>query len=83
MTRTDAIHAALQGLEPSHLQVFDDSAAHHGHAGAASGKGHFRVEIASGRFDGLSLLACHRVVYDTLAALMESDIHALQIQIKR
>lgn len=78
--RTERIREALQGaFSPSTLRVIDDSAAHAGHAGAATGRGHFRVEIVSGAFSGLSLIARHRAVYAALGELMTSDIHALSI----
>jgi BolA protein len=66
-------------LNPTDLEVIDDSALHAGHAGAQGGAGHFRVRIVSERFRGLALLARHRLVYDTLASLMPEEIHALSI----
>jgi BolA protein len=72
-------HCLREALQPSELQVHDDSAAHAGHAGAASGKGHFRVRIVSERFAGLSILQRHRLVNQALAGLWDSDLHALSI----
>lgn len=66
-------------LEPSHLHVHDDSAAHAGHAGAASGGGHYNVLIVSNRFAGHSRVTRHRMVYDALRELFPSQIHALAI----
>jgi BolA family transcriptional regulator, general stress-responsive regulator len=80
MTRVARIVAALQSLRPSFLEVIDDSARHRGHAGAASGLGHFNVVIQSEAFVGLSPLARHRLIYQALGTLMETDIHALGIQ---
>jgi BolA protein len=68
-----------EALQPQQLQVQDDSAAHAGHAGAATGKGHFRVRIVSERFAGLTALQRHRLVNQALAALWDSDLHALSI----
>jgi BolA family transcriptional regulator, general stress-responsive regulator len=79
-TRLERIRAALQTLNPSHLEVIDDSARHRGHAGAASGLGHFNVVIYADVFAGLSPIAKHRLVYQALGSLMETDIHALGIQ---
>lgn len=79
-TRVARIRAALEAaLAPSSLDVIDDSAAHAGHAGAATGKGHFRVRIESAAFAGQSALKRHRLVHGALAALLETDIHALSI----
>ena len=45
------------------------------------GGDHFQVTIASGRFDGLSLLEQHRLVYQALAApLGDGSIHELRIK---
>ncbi len=60
------------------VAVQDDSAAHAGHAGAASG-GHFTVVIRAPAFAGKPRLARHRLVYDALKDLMDSGIHALVI----
>ena len=70
-------------LQPSQLQVLDESAAHAGHAGAnASGRGsHFRVRIASPMFTGKSRVACHRLVYDALQDFIDAGLHALAIEV--
>jgi stress-induced morphogen len=42
---------------------------------------HFLVSVASGRFDGLSLVDQHRLVYDALAGPMhDGTIHELRIK---
>lgn len=64
---------------PLECQLVDDSHLHAGHAGAASGAGHYSVRLVSDRFAGLSRLARHRLVYDCLRDMMHSDIHALNI----
>jgi BolA protein len=74
-----AIRARLAVLEPVSIDIADDSALHAGHAGARSGGGHYRLTIVSPRFAGLSTVARHRLVYDTLGDLMKRDIHALAI----
>lgn len=66
-------------LAPTHLAVRDDSALHAGHAGAASGGGHFHVTIVSERFAGLARVARHRMVYDALRSLFPTRIHALAV----
>jgi BolA protein len=65
-------------LSPQRLQVQDDSHLHAGHAGAREGR-HFTVHIASHRFDGLSRVARHRLVYDSLGSLGAQGVHALAI----
>ena len=47
------------------------------------GGDHFQVTVASGRFDGLSLVEQHRLVYEALAApLADGTIHELRITTK-
>lgn len=47
------------------------------------GGDHFQVTVVSGRFDGLSLVQQHRLVYDALAApLADGTIHELRIKTK-
>lgn len=72
----------IKSLHPETLTVEDDSAAHVGHAGAASGAGHFTVKIISEAFEGKSLVERHRMVYDAVGELLETDIHALRIDAK-
>jgi len=70
------LHAALA---PVSLHIDDDSAAHAGHAGAASGS-HYTVTIVSGQFAGKPRVARHRMVYDALAEEMRRGVHALAIR---
>ena len=72
-----------QALQPDFLAIVDDSHQHKGHAGAATGLGHFKIEIQSHRFDTCSKVQAHRLVYEALSSLMQTDIHALSITIKR
>lgn len=68
-------------LAPTELEILDESHLHAGHAGARDGRGHFRIRIASPLFDGHRPLERHRMVYDALGDLMETDIHAAAIEI--
>ena len=78
--RIERIRTLLQaGLSPLECQVEDESALHAGHAGAASGGGHYRLRLVSSRFEGQPRLARHRLVYDALHDMMQNDIHALAI----
>lgn len=73
------IRERLQALAATTLNLEDESAQHAGHAGAASGGGHYRLTIVSARFAGLGPVARHRLVYETLGDLMQNGIHALAI----
>ncbi len=82
----EALTARLQSvLEPTVLSVEDESAAHAGHSGA-NGLGygtHFRVRIGGPRFEGLSRVAAHRLVYDALRPFIDAGLHAVAIDIQR
>jgi len=79
-SRVSRIEAALRAaLEPVELRVEDESHKHRGHAGAADGRGHFRVFIVSRAFEGKNGVQRHRLVYGVLKEQMETDIHALAI----
>ena len=83
----DQITRRLQPLAPLRIEVTDDSAAHAGHAGAAdhaertgATEGtHFELIIVSDSFAGKTLVARHRMIYELLAELMQTRIHALKI----
>lgn len=78
--RIDLIEACLrERFEPLELMIKDQSQLHAGHAGAADGRGHFDVRIVTAAFAGKSRIERHRMVYDALGALLETDIHALRI----
>ena len=81
MDRARWIETTLQAaLQPSHLVVEDESALHAGHAGAASGGGHYRVLIVAETFTGLDRIARQRAVYAALGDAMRTTIHALALR---
>lgn len=70
-------------LQPTALEVLDESWQHEGHAGAnGTGFGtHFRVRIASPLFEGKPRVARHRLVYTALQDFIDRDgVHALAIE---
>ncbi|MBX3026249.1 BolA family transcriptional regulator [bacterium] len=69
-----------RGLAPVRLVVEDESHLHAGHAGAASGGGHFRALIVSTAFRGQNHVARQRAVYALLGDAMRSNIHALALR---
>ena len=80
MTRIQRIEDALRRAFPdAQLELDDESHLHAGHAGAATGRGHFRLRIVSAAFAGQSPIARHRTVYAALGELMQTDIHAVSI----
>jgi stress-induced morphogen len=69
---TDPLRALLEQAFPdaAELDVLDRT----------GGGDHFHVVVQTDRFDGLSLIDQHRLVYDALAApLADGTIHELRI----
>ena len=81
MSRVETIEARLNSaLSPESMDIVDDSHKHAGHAGAKSGGGHFDLTIVSEQFPGLNTVMRHRLIYDALGEMMQTDIHALSIK---
>jgi len=79
-SRIDQIRTRLEAaFAPEHLEIFDDSHLHEGHAGAKEGKGHYRVRIVSAQFATARPVERHRMVFQALGEMMETDIHALSV----
>jgi len=69
-----------RAFQPTRLEIEDESHKHIGHAGAASGAGHFIVTIHAPDLEDKTRLQRHRLIYDALADMMETEIHALRIR---
>lgn len=81
MNRVEWIEETLRAaFSPVELAIEDESHLHKGHAGAASGGGHFRVRIIAEAFRGLSAVARQRAVYQALGDAMRKEIHALSLE---
>jgi BolA protein len=79
--RIAKIETLLAHLEPTFIEVIDDSDKHIGHAGAKGGAGHFTLKISSGLFIDKSRIECHKMIYAALNDMLPQDIHALKIKI--
>jgi len=62
------------------IAIEDESHLHAGHAGAATGGGHFKLTLVSSSFDGLNRVARHRLIYAALNRHIPTEIHALTIE---
>jgi BolA family transcriptional regulator, general stress-responsive regulator len=81
--RERIVQRLRETLEPSSLEVVDESDRHAGHAGARPGGGtHYRVRIVSAKFAGLGRVARHRAVYELLPAEFADGLHALAVEAK-
>ena len=79
---TEAIRTKLSAaFSPLRLEVEDDSARHHGHAGATpGGESHFNVVIEAAVFEGQGRVQRQRAVYGALAEELAGPVHALSVK---
>jgi BolA family transcriptional regulator, general stress-responsive regulator len=78
----DAIQDKLTtAFQPTRLEIEDDSARHHGHAGARpGGESHFNVTIEAAAFAGVGKVQRQRMVYRALAEELAGPLHALSVR---
>jgi BolA protein len=70
-----------EAFAPTRLDVINDSAKHHGHAGDdGSGESHFTVVIESEAFAGKSRLDRQRMVNRALGDIPGQRVHALAVR---
>lgn len=81
----DAVSEHLKHtLQASHVHLHDFSEQHKGHAQAAfHGGAHLHLEISSPLFAQGTRVQHHQMIYAALTGLMEREIHALSIEIKK
>jgi len=63
-------------LDAQRVEVIDESWKHAGHGAT----GHFVLRVVSPRFEGVSQLDRHRMVFAALSEEMGSAIHALSVK---
>lgn len=80
--RIKLITTRLKSLNPSILNIFDESDQHIGHSGAQSGAGHFALEIAAHTLQGKTRVQQHQIIYQLLNDLIPREIHALKITVR-
>lgn len=68
-------------LDPSHLEVINDSHHHAGHMGDdGTGESHWTVIVETPAFSGISRVQRQRLINNALADLLAGRIHALAIR---
>ena len=86
MTQTGPIERELRAmlereLAPERLEIANDSAKHHGHAGDdGSGESHFSLTIRWAGFAGQTRVARQRAVNKALGDMPGNRVHALAIR---
>jgi BolA protein len=77
----EMIERLTAALDPTLLDLEDQSHRHIGHAGHdPRGESHFALTIESAAFAGLSRVERQRKVYAALGDLMRERVHALTIK---
>ena len=78
MTVQQTIETKIRdGLDPSHLEVINES---HMHSVPPGSESHFKLVIVSPAFDGLTRVARHQQVNRILADELKGAVHALSME---
>lgn len=78
MSRYQRIIDLVQTLNPVECHLTDDS---HQHSVPKGAESHFTLLVVSQAFDGLSLVARHRLVNDLCADEFQQGLHALSLHL--
>lgn len=79
MTVEDRIIEAIkQDLCPAYLDVVNESGSHNVPPGSET---HFKIVLVTDKFDGVSRVKRHQMVYSVLSVELESGIHALAMHL--
>ena len=80
--RLTIIKKLEEKFNPDELNVIDESHLHAGHVGARpEGETHFKVEMKSNKFLGMSRVNMQREIYKALELEMQDKIHALSLKL--
>ena len=77
----DEMQGRLAQLQPTRLQVLDESEDHRGHGGwREGGQTHFRIRMSSAALAGVGRVQRHRTVHAALGDIVPR-IHALSLEL--
>lgn len=82
VNKTSKIKILLESLEPSFLEIIDESGKHSNHyiaTGDSEYPTHIKIKVASKKFEGLSLLVRHKMINKLLDIAFNSGLHAAAI----
>ena len=69
-------------FDPYEISVYDDSHEHIGHIGyKPGGQTHFRIEMKTSKFQGLTRLEMQRKVHSVLKQEIITEIHAIALNL--
>ena len=78
MLTAEEIKQRLAHLEPSFINISDDSHAHAEHIeNPTGGLTHATITIVSEKFKGLALVQRHKLIYNSLKDALAGSLHAL------
>ena len=78
MLKASEIEQRLEHLDPSFIDIRDDSHAHAEHIeNPTGGLTHATITIVSERFAGLPSVQRHKLIYNSLKDALASSLHAL------
>ncbi|MCT4635780.1 MAG: BolA family transcriptional regulator [Rickettsiales bacterium] len=78
MLKSSEIKQRLEYLNPSFIDIRDDSHAHAEHIeNPTGGLTHATITIVSESFDGLPSVQRHKLIYSSLKDALASSLHAL------
>jgi len=69
-------------INPQVLEVINESHLHAGHLDTTSKETHFRVKAVAEKFEGVSAVKRHQMVYGALSEEFEAGLHALALELK-
>ena len=82
MTLYDIEKRLREVFQPLNLSLLDESESHRGHYDNPADLSHIHIQMVSNTFDGLSLVARQRAVYQELAPAFEVGLHAVRMTLK-
>lgn len=75
------IKERLKCIEPSYIDITDDSQSHAEHIeNPTGGLTHATITLVSKQFEGLSLINRHKLIYSKLKDALASSLHALVLK---
>jgi BolA family transcriptional regulator, general stress-responsive regulator len=81
MLTASEIKERLECLEPSYIDIRDDSLSHAEHIeNPTGGLTHATITLVSKQFEGLSLVKRHKLIYSQLKDALASSLHALVLK---
>lgn len=72
------IKVITENLNPTHFEITDTTVNHA--SGHPDKRAHFSLEIQSAKFENMSMIQQHRLVYDLLNDELNNGLHALSLK---